>query len=352
MLPVDYGTAERLALGTDEVTVLATSAQTDGALFAVEMRMPPGGGPPVMHRHAPGEVYYVLEGEFTFYAGEPGRPGTADHRRRRRRRPARRGTPHTVRNESDADAVAFVVHAPGAPMENFTRAVAALAADGHPRWTPSWRSPRNTASSCSAPSGNSPVPVRSADPRFNPNHRPRHPAQRAGVRPVRRRRRRRPPRTRPAPPPPALGHRQSRQPRGAPRPGDAGERSGPEVAGGAGHLKGMLQRHDGGPRSAELVLRMAEIRQMVRLRCAEPQLMSSLRRPPEMSDGIVEPVFGLRQPAQHGLGMDPAPGVADGFDQRQRRVARQLGVIGASERDLGPGGQDPAGALLPRRPRR
>jgi hypothetical protein len=35
-------------------------------------------------------------------------------------------TPHTVRNESTEDAVAFVVHAPGAPMEQFMRAVAAL----------------------------------------------------------------------------------------------------------------------------------------------------------------------------------------------------------------------------------
>ena len=30
----------------DEITVLATSAQTNGDLFAVEVRMPPGGGPP------------------------------------------------------------------------------------------------------------------------------------------------------------------------------------------------------------------------------------------------------------------------------------------------------------------
>jgi uncharacterized RmlC-like cupin family protein len=36
------------------------------------------------------------------------------------------GVPHTIRNESDADAVAFVVHAPGAPMEGFIRAAAAL----------------------------------------------------------------------------------------------------------------------------------------------------------------------------------------------------------------------------------
>ncbi len=42
------------------------------------------------------------------------------------------GTPHTVRNESGADAVAFVVHAPGAAMEDFTRATAALTAEGDP----------------------------------------------------------------------------------------------------------------------------------------------------------------------------------------------------------------------------
>ena len=42
------------------------------------------------------------------------------------------GTPHTVRNESAADAVAFVVHAPGAPMEGFSRAVAAAASAGEP----------------------------------------------------------------------------------------------------------------------------------------------------------------------------------------------------------------------------
>jgi hypothetical protein len=42
------------------------------------------------------------------------------------------GGPHTIRNESGTDAVAFVVHAPGAPMEGFTRAVVAEAAHGNP----------------------------------------------------------------------------------------------------------------------------------------------------------------------------------------------------------------------------
>lgn len=115
-LPVDRSGAERIALGTDEVTVLATCAQTGGAIFAVETRMPPGGGPPIMHRHEPGEIYHVLSGEFSFYIGDVV--------------PLAGNVPHTVRNETAADAVAFVVHSPGAPMEGFIRAAAALAAGG------------------------------------------------------------------------------------------------------------------------------------------------------------------------------------------------------------------------------
>ena len=94
--------------------------------------MPPGGGPPVMHRHAPGEVYRVLSGEFTFYLGH------AEEGVRRITAgagavvPLAGNTPHTVRNETSEDAVAFVVHAPGPPMEGFSRAAAALAADGPP----------------------------------------------------------------------------------------------------------------------------------------------------------------------------------------------------------------------------
>jgi len=130
MLPVD-SLPECIRTGLDEITVLATSADTGGALFAIQIRMPPGGGPPVMHRHDPGEVYYVQSGEFTFYIGGADDPD-------RRRVTARAGdvvplagrTPHTIRNESTEDAVAFAVHAPGAPMEGFLRAVAAL--DGEP----------------------------------------------------------------------------------------------------------------------------------------------------------------------------------------------------------------------------
>ena len=131
-LPVDRSNAERLQLGPDQLTVLTTSAQTNGALFAVEVRMPPGGGPPVMHRHDPDELYHVLEGEFTFYVGDP----AAGVRRVTAVAgdvvPLAGNTPHAIRNESAADAVAFVVHSPAGPMEGFSRAAAALAADGAP----------------------------------------------------------------------------------------------------------------------------------------------------------------------------------------------------------------------------
>jgi hypothetical protein len=72
-----------------------------------------------------------LRGEFVFYLGDgagvrrvPARAGDVV--------PLAGGTPHTIRNESDADAVAFVVHAPGPPMEGFLRAVAASSAEGEP----------------------------------------------------------------------------------------------------------------------------------------------------------------------------------------------------------------------------
>ena len=101
-----------------------------------------------MHRHEPGEVYYVIEGEFIFYTGGFGTPAQRIAVGVGQTVALARGTPHTIRNESDADAVAFVVHAPGAPMENFSRDAAALAADGNPAWTPCWQSHSAMASSC------------------------------------------------------------------------------------------------------------------------------------------------------------------------------------------------------------
>jgi mannose-6-phosphate isomerase-like protein (cupin superfamily) len=130
MLPVHNTGRERLTLGTEEVTVVATNAETNGALFAIELRMPPNGGPPVMHRHDPSEVYYVLQGEFTFYVQDEDGHIHRQTATAGETVPLAGGTRHTIRNESAADAFAFVVHAPGAPMEGFLRAAAVLAASG------------------------------------------------------------------------------------------------------------------------------------------------------------------------------------------------------------------------------
>ncbi|WP_205471430.1 cupin domain-containing protein [Nocardioides sp. SYSU D00038] len=136
MLPVDTPTslteAECLPLGTDEIAILASCAQTDGAIFAILVRMPPGGGPPLMHRHEPAEVYHVLSGELAFYLGRA--DGGVDRIAVRAGEvmPLAGGTPHTIRNETDEVAEAFAVHTPGAVMEGFTRAAAGLATHGSP----------------------------------------------------------------------------------------------------------------------------------------------------------------------------------------------------------------------------
>jgi DNA topoisomerase-1 len=92
--------------------------------------MPAGGGPPGLHRHPSAEVYRVEAGELALYAeDEDGdvRPTVAGsggvvHI------PGCRA--HTARNESGAEACAYVVFVPGAEMEGFARAVARLAAAG------------------------------------------------------------------------------------------------------------------------------------------------------------------------------------------------------------------------------
>jgi mannose-6-phosphate isomerase-like protein (cupin superfamily) len=122
--------SERLRVGADELVIRARSDETDGALFAADVQMEPGGGPPVMHRHAHGELYHVLEGEFAFYLADG--DGTV-HRTTATAGDVvsiAGGRPHTIRNESAARARAFSVHAPGAQMEAFARGAAALAADG------------------------------------------------------------------------------------------------------------------------------------------------------------------------------------------------------------------------------
>jgi mannose-6-phosphate isomerase-like protein (cupin superfamily) len=119
--------AERLRVGSDEMRI-----HVRGPLLAADVRMPAGGGPGGLHRHEPTEIDRVSDGELTIYReGDDGEierivaaageivaiPG---------------GREHTVRNESAEPATAYVVYAPGEPMERFVRAAAELAAAGPP----------------------------------------------------------------------------------------------------------------------------------------------------------------------------------------------------------------------------
>jgi len=119
-------------VGSDEVAFRVTSEQSGGALLAAEVSLPAGGGPPMLHRHAPQEVYRVERGELAIYLEDElgdvrrvvARPGSVVHI------PA--GRAHTVRNESEREALAYVVFTPGAEIEAFLRAAGEHAAQREP----------------------------------------------------------------------------------------------------------------------------------------------------------------------------------------------------------------------------
>jgi quercetin dioxygenase-like cupin family protein len=107
-----------ITVGREQIAVRLTTAQTGGALLALDVTMPPGGGPPGLHRHAAAEAYRVLEGELTLYLGDeriPAPAGSVFH--------VPSGAAHTIRNESDAPARGYVTFfGDAAPMERFMRA--------------------------------------------------------------------------------------------------------------------------------------------------------------------------------------------------------------------------------------
>ncbi len=119
-------TSDTITVGHETVAFRVTGQDSGGALAALDVRMPPGGGPPMLHRHDAFEAYRVDAGELAFYLeredGEVARtvagPGSVVA--------IPGGREHTVRNESGAYAEALVVFTPGAQMEAFARAAAAL----------------------------------------------------------------------------------------------------------------------------------------------------------------------------------------------------------------------------------
>ena len=115
---------ERLKVGNDEITLHVDSERSGGTMVAAEVTIPAGGGPPALHRHPSAELYRVQRGELALYLGDErisAGEGAVVH--------IPGGTPHTIRNETDAEALAFVVFTPGTEMERFVRAVAASPGD-------------------------------------------------------------------------------------------------------------------------------------------------------------------------------------------------------------------------------
>jgi quercetin dioxygenase-like cupin family protein len=124
--------ADEISVGRERIRFKVTSEQSGGEVAVFEVRMPPGGGPPMLHRHEPFELYRVLSGELAVYLeGKDGAvtrtvagPGTVV--------PIGSGLEHTVRNESDEEARAVVVFSPGEAMERFARAASDLGRSGAP----------------------------------------------------------------------------------------------------------------------------------------------------------------------------------------------------------------------------
>ena len=115
---------ERLKVGHDEITLHVDSEGSGGTMVAAEVTIPAGGGPPALHRHPSAELYRVQRGELALYLGDErisAAEGAVVH--------IPGGIAHTVRNETDAEAQAFVVFTPGTEMERFVRAVAASPGD-------------------------------------------------------------------------------------------------------------------------------------------------------------------------------------------------------------------------------
>jgi quercetin dioxygenase-like cupin family protein len=108
----------------DLVRILAGHEETDG-VFVMEVTVPPGGGPPPIHSHAPHELFVTLEGELTYFRDDggdeltviTGGPGTTAF--------MSGGVGHTYRNFSDEPGRYLAVVTPGQPMEEFLLEVGA-----------------------------------------------------------------------------------------------------------------------------------------------------------------------------------------------------------------------------------
>ena len=120
------------------------------------------------------------------------------------------------------------------------------------------------------------------------------------------------------------------------------QRGSPQIAGRPADVDGPLERRGGAQRIAQLMLSPAQIGQVMSFGGPESELVDDFGGLLQVGGRVGEPVLGLSESAQHGLGMDPAPVVADGPISRSASShAAFPGHLAAG--DLGPRGQHPVG---------
>lgn len=113
--PDDKSGLQHIALVGDIYTILLTGEQTNGKYCLIDMRIPPGGGPPP-HRHDFEEMFTVLEGQIQVtFRGQKTivRAGETVNI------PA--NAPHFFRNVSDRPARVYCMCTPAGQEEYFLR---------------------------------------------------------------------------------------------------------------------------------------------------------------------------------------------------------------------------------------
>jgi mannose-6-phosphate isomerase-like protein (cupin superfamily) len=105
---IQAGAATRLETPTgDSAYVMTSTENTHGSLTVIELVISPKNGPALHTHHREDEVWFVLEGDFRFKAGEEmfwvSEGGLAF---------GPRGTPHSFQNVGDAPARLLVMTAP------------------------------------------------------------------------------------------------------------------------------------------------------------------------------------------------------------------------------------------------
>ena len=97
----------------DRNHILVTGEESGGAFAMIEILVPPQHGPPPHVHHREDEVFYVLEGEFTFTVA-----GQTIHATTGQTLYGKRDVPHTFQNTGNQSGRMLVVVAP-AGLEKF-----------------------------------------------------------------------------------------------------------------------------------------------------------------------------------------------------------------------------------------